>query len=474
MDELRSYYAPGYFNRLNTTNQQFLLTLLRDPVIFSKALLGFDPYPYQIPFLYDQSNRIIMRKGRQTGGSKVLSVKTVFQTVWCPDVTYAVVSPSQRQSSLLFKSVMDYFQGHPFLSSLLNGKKAKATQTQIVLPNRSTIYSLPAGFDGRTIRGIAIGVGGALLYDEAAMIPDKAFDAADFSTSTGGAEILNSTPLGEFGHFWNVDQQSTLSKSGNPIYQGYHWPSALNPLITPAYIAEKKLIKSDATFQQEIMGEFVSGYGKWFNRQDVEQCIDYLLAQEPTGDRSKLYVYGIDLGIEHDPTVVTVCEVVNQKFLVVRHIAAFLKNPKDQEYTHIDDYSQVVKYVLDLHHVRGFTCLECNCDASNQSYVSTMLEKGGLNVNPVKFGGAAANGNGMKVDLMTTLQTAFKAKQVKIPNEPSLRRQLNGYCYSITDSHNYVFTRKDEDFIDSLALCVYTLLGDKVGSDNFYVGSAKK
>lgn len=469
--DLREIYWPSAFNKQSASDKLVLLNKLRDPIVFSKAILNYEPFGYQDPLMRDKSNRILILKGRQTGGSKTISAKIVFDAFWNPDSVFAVVAPSQRQASLLFKSIMDWFSNHPWLENELNKKKARFTQTQITLPNNATIYALPSGRDGRTIRGIAIPKG-YIAYDEAAMIPDKAFDAMDFANATGGGEILNSTPLGEDGHFYNMYQHSSLM--GGSIYNGYHWPSSINPLITQAYIDEKQRTKSKQAFEQEIMGMFVAGYGKWFDRTAVQACIDHELINEMIGDRSKQYVYGIDLGIEGDPTVVTVCEVLSDKKLIVRHIAAFLRNPVDHEYQHVDSYDDVVEYVADLHHNRGFTALQINVDASNQSYVSTMLEKRGLPVKPIKWGSNAGNGSSMKLDLMSTLQTAFRNKQIIIPNEPVLMRQLYNYSYTITDNKNYKFTAKDEDFIDSLAMAVYTILGDAIGSDNFYVGSGRR
>lgn len=471
MDNLREIYSPTFFNRLTTGNQQLLLMKLQDPVLFSKALLAYNPFDYQQPLLRDKNKRIIILKGRQTGGSKTLSAKVVFDAFWNPEGVYAVVAPSQRQASLLFKSIMDWFNNHSWLQSELNQKRSKYTQTQITLANNATIYSLPSGRDGRTIRGIAIPKG-YIVYDEAAMIPDKAFDAMDFANATGGGEILNSTPLGEDGHFYNMYRHSNLI--GGNIYNGYHWPSSINPLITPEYIAEKRATKSEQAAQQELDGMFVAGYGKWFDRQAIKDCIDYELKQEVTGSLAKRYVYGIDLGIENDPTVVTICEVIGIDKLVVRHIAAFLRNPGDHNYQHINSYDDVVNFIYDMHMNRGFRAMDINIDASNQSYVSTMLEKKGLPVTPVKFGSAAASGTGMKLDLMSTLQTAFRNKKLTIPNEPNLIRQLHGYSYEVTENKNYKFTAKDEDFIDSLALSVYTILGDKIGSDSFFVGSGRR
>ena len=470
--DLRELYSNTNFNKLSNSDKLILMHKLRDPMIFAKALVNYDAFAYQEPLLLDNSKRIIVVKGRQTGGSKTLSVKVLYDAFWHQEGTYAIVAPSQRQSVLLFKSVMDCFSQHPWLESELNSKGSRFTQTQITLGNKSTIYALPSGRDGRTIRGIAINANGYIVYDEAAMIPDKAFDAMDFSTATGGREILNSTPLGEDGHFFNCYTNSTLQ--GKNIFKGYHWPSSLNPLITPEYIEEKRIIKGEQTFMQEIQGLFVAGFGKWFDRQAVQSCIDFDLPQLVVGDRNKRYVIGIDLGIENDPCVVTICEVLDNKHLKVVHIDAFLKNPSDDNYQIVNSYDDIVEHVADLYHNRGFNAIQVNVDASNQSYVSTMLEKRGLPVVPIKWGSNASNGGSMKLNLMSTLQTAFRNKQIIIPNEPILLRQLYKYSYTITDNKNYKFTAKDEDFIDSLAMAVYSILGENMGADNFYTSKKRR
>lgn len=475
IDALREVYSPQQFAKLGNNDKLILLKkLYADPVIFSKALLNYDPFEYQIPLLRSTDKRSIIVKGRQTGGSKTLSAKVVYSAFTNQDGVYAIVAPSQRQSSLLFKSVMDWFQQHEWLQAELNIKGARFTQTEIQLPNRSIIYALPSGRDGRTIRGLAIGSNGYIVYDEAAMIPDRAFEAMDFSTATGGGVILNSTPLGEDGYFYEQYCLSTLATMDKPIYKGYHWPSEINPLISKEFIEIQKRSKSELAFQQEVLGQFVAGFGKWFDRKAIQNCIDHECPQLVTGDRSKHYVIGIDLGIENDPCVVTICEVLDEKHLRVVRIDAFLNKQSDDNYQLVNSYDDIVEYVADLYHKRGFTATQVNVDATNQSYVSTMLQKKGLPVVPIKWGSTTGSGSSMKLSLMSTLQTAFKNKQIIIPNEPILLRQLYKYSYSITENKNYKFTAKDEDFIDSLAMAVYSILGEGMGTGNFYSGSRQR
>ncbi|MCK4522201.1 MAG: terminase family protein [Nanoarchaeota archaeon] len=431
-----------------------LKRLKEDKSYFIRNILGMELFPYQVDLVDDLSRKICIVKGRQVGMSMALAALTIAEAV-TSKCTIAIISPSLRQSSLLFKYIKDFFFTNEVISYELTNKNSRFTQTTIELSNGSIIYSLPAGNDGRTIRGISLGKGSLLIYDEAAFIPDKVYDATDYFTATGGREILSSTPLGKQGHFYDMYTANT--------YTIHHIPSKENPLISNEWIEEKRLEKSNTSFLQEIMGEFTDGEGLFFPYDIVQTCIDANISMNLT--KGERYVAGIDLGIERDPSVLTIGTYEDGE-LVVKFIKSYIKQSgnRDREHTTVTGYQDIINDILTINDVYGIDYIAV--DATNQSYVSETLAKS-MTVYPIKFNSSTTTGNPMKTSLMENLLGSFASHILTIPNHNSLLRQLHNYSFNITPRATYKFKEKDEDFIDSLALFAWIPL--KGDPDSFAV-----
>jgi len=455
----KSVYRIENFSRLTYQKQFHALSRLKDPLVFAKSLLGVKLFDYQKKILMSTDRRLHIRKGRQIGASFVLALKCVIWAILHPDSTIAVISPSQRQSSLVFRYIRDFFQSHELLKPEIANKESRYSQTVIVLPNGSTIYSLPCGNDGRTIRGISIPTGSIMIVDEAAFIPEKVWEAIDYFTAMGGQEIISSTPLNKSGRFFD--------SSIDPSFVHMHIPTWENPEISRQWIKEKESLRS---YTNEIAGDFTSGEGKFFDADMIRACINAELDwnESPTLSTGLFKTMGGDLGIERDPTVLTVCKFVHQIFTPI-FIRAYKKlNNKtsyDVDYTPVKSYDEIVNEAQRLH--QSYSINYAAIDATNNAYVAERMARF-MTVHPIKFNSTAKNGNPMKSELMHTLLAAMSSKHLVLPNHPTLLRQLYNYEYEITENKNEKFSPTDEDFIDSLALAVYTELAI-TEPDNFGV-----
>ena len=444
-------------SRATPSTQISNLRELFNPVVFAEALLGYTLFDYQKAILLDDSRKLHIRKGRQVGASLTLAMKAVHRAVTRPYTTVAIISPSQRQSSLVFKYIKDMFLSHELLKPEVDGK-ARYSQTVIELLNGSIIYSLPCGSDGRTIRGISLSAGSMMIVDEAAFIPEKVWPAIEYFTATGGQEILSSTPLAKQGRYFDCSQDASYTRLTITSWQ--------NPLIDRVWLEERKKSHS---YESEINAEFMDGEGAFFPADMVREAInaDLTWDEQPARSAGMVKFMGIDLGIEQDPTVITVCRRLPDKLQPIYMMAFKKDNDKGYEadYTFVRSYDEIVnkaKQLADIYDV-GYASV----DATNNAYVAESLEKS-MTVYPIKFNSTAKNGNPMKTELMYTLQAALASHKLEIPNHPVLIRQLMNYRYELTDNKNLKFSAKDEDFIDSLALCIYNELAIKE-PDNFGV-----
>jgi hypothetical protein len=145
--------------------------------------------------------RILLLCARQTGKSTVSALIALATAVTQPSALVLLVSPSQRQSGELFRTVMRHLRaldGAPDITA--------ESALRLELRNGSRIVALPG--DERTIRGYS---GAALIVlDEAARVEDDLIAAVRPMLATSqGRLIMLSTPFGKRGVFfeaWHGDE----------------------------------------------------------------------------------------------------------------------------------------------------------------------------------------------------------------------------------------------------------------------------
>lgn len=154
--------------------------------------LGITLDQWQRDFLSDENTRIVLNCHRQSGKSLACAIKAVHTTI-LPNKTVVVISPTQRQSSLLHHTIRHLLKDIGIVPSIDN-----TTSTE--LQNGSRIISLPGS--QWTIRGYTADV---VIVDEAAGVDDEVFAAVSpMLLTTNGTMIILSTPQGQQGVFWDA------------------------------------------------------------------------------------------------------------------------------------------------------------------------------------------------------------------------------------------------------------------------------
>ena len=114
-----------------------LLLLALDP---SRVMLGrgLTPDPWQRRLLLDPGRQVLLNCSRQSGKSQTVAALAVHTAVFRPGSLILLVSPSLRQSTELFRKVLDGYQaiGRPIAARA-------ATQTRLELANHSRVLCLP-------------------------------------------------------------------------------------------------------------------------------------------------------------------------------------------------------------------------------------------------------------------------------------------------------------------------------------------
>jgi phage FluMu gp28-like protein len=166
-----------------------------DPTLIG-ADVGLTLDPWQAKLLWDQPQRTLLLCSRQAGKTTVSALMALSTALMMAGALVIVVSPSQRQSAEMLRTIRQY---HAALAD------APALNTESVLKaelaNGSRILALPG--TERTIRGYA--AANLIVIDEAARVEDELLAAVRPMLATSNGKLIAlSTPAGKRGWFFET------------------------------------------------------------------------------------------------------------------------------------------------------------------------------------------------------------------------------------------------------------------------------
>ncbi|MGA3360064.1 MAG: terminase family protein [Halobacteriota archaeon] len=229
-----------------------------DPVTFARSL-GIDPDSWQRDLLLSADPRIILNCARQSGKSTITAVLALHHALNNFASLVLILSPSQRQSSELFKKVMGFYVdlGRPIVSET-------ETALTLQLTNKSRIVSLPG--KEKTVRGYS-GVS-LLIIDEAAQVDDDLYySVRPMLAVSQGRLILLSTPFGRRGFFFKEWSESKAWKK----IKITAWEC---PRIAPEFLEEERLAFGEWWFRQEFECEFSENLNSVFTYDEIMGAFD--------------------------------------------------------------------------------------------------------------------------------------------------------------------------------------------------------
>jgi hypothetical protein len=196
------------------------------------------PDPWQAQVLRSTSSRLYLLCSRQSGKSQVTSVLSAHRALFIPNQLILVLSPSQRQSSELFKKILQVLKGVE--TSSFDSETALTCQ----LSNGSRIVSLPSNPD--TVRTFASDV---IIIDEAARTPDALLRAVSpmLSTKPRGQLLLLSTPAQRSGYFFDIHN----AREQDDSWERYKITASDCPRISPAFLESEKKALPRFIFDRE-------------------------------------------------------------------------------------------------------------------------------------------------------------------------------------------------------------------------------
>ena len=403
--------------------------VFEDIVLFSNTFLNFKPFEYQKEFLRDNNKRIVIRSGRQIGKSTMTAIKALHRAIQRPKQQILVLAPSQRQSALLFNKILDFINYNKLIQTLFIDRQ---TMTMLFFKNGSSIYVVPAGFRGETIRGFSPHL---IIIDEAAFVDDEVFVAVEPSiAATNGDLWLLSTPYGKRGKFY----ESFHDKD----YSSYHLKSDVSPLITTEFLNHEHSIMTDNDYRQEYEGEFIDEADNFFTHELIHSCIADVESDVPTEHK---YFLGVDCArFGSDETVYMIGEVQKELIKVVKIISTS-KQPM----------TDIIGRVKQLHKTWKFQNVFMDETGMGGGAVD-VLKEGNIPLQNLK---GELSGIGFtlqnKEEMYNNLKLLMEKKMVLYPKHDKLILQMAGLEHQYTSSGGLSIHHPDnghDDYPDCLAL----------------------
>jgi hypothetical protein len=223
-----------------------------DPLALARDC-GIEPDEKQGELLTSASQRVLVNCTRQWGKSTVAALICVHEALYRAPAMIILVSPSQQQSSELFRKVVD------FLAKLPEAPKCDQETTQrLSLSNGSRVISLPGS--ERTVRGYS--AASLVVIDEAARVDDAMLAAIRpmLATRADGRFIALSTPAGKRGWFFEF------------WTEGEDWDrievkAANCPRISPLFLKEEMSALGPHRYAEEYECQFLDAVTSCFSTQ---------------------------------------------------------------------------------------------------------------------------------------------------------------------------------------------------------------
>jgi hypothetical protein len=231
-----------------------------DPVLFAREALGFEPDAWQRSALAWTGRRAIWLCARQLGKSTTAAILALHQALYRPASLTLLVSPSLRQSSELFRKVVELLARLDEQPTLTEDNRLSLT-----LANRSRVVSLPSSES--TVRGFS--AVDLLIEDEAARVDDGLYHATrPMLAISNGRHILMSTPWGRRGHLFELWQD------GGPGWERVRVTAEQCPRISPEFLAEERASMPPWVYAAEWACEFTDNELSAFDSALIEAALD--------------------------------------------------------------------------------------------------------------------------------------------------------------------------------------------------------
>lgn len=393
-------------------------------------------YDIQFPPLYEWQQDVFDEIKASEGTSKTLCIKAkrqVGKSILCivaleyfafknaGSIGY-LLEPTLAQSRRVFKQMVKSLGGED--SPVI--KSSNSTLLEVELFNGSQIIFKSAE-QREALRGATV-KNSILIIDEGAYIDDDIYFILDpVVDATKSPTLIVSTPLFLSGEFY---ERYKRGKEGSKFVKSFDWST----YDTSALLDKEKLeyYRENMTplkFRSEILGEFIEEGSYIFG--DIGKCVDNKAAAN-----AEPVFGGIDWGAG-DGGNSTVLTLISRD-RVVRECLRW------KDFDSVDLVDVIAEEITK----RGLTRVEVEKNSIGKVFYDMLKKK--LPAGMIKL---FVTTNDSKREIIEELIKAFQKGTITIPDDPTLRKQLQHYAQEKTKT-GYTYNGADgveDDYVMSLA-----------------------
>ncbi len=228
-----------------------------DPCILARDC-GITPDTIQAELLTTTARKTLVCCCRQWGKSTITAIVALHEALYAAPAMVVVISPSQPQSTELFKKIHGFWEELPGAPSA-----EQESLTRMELANGSRIISLPGS--EKTVRGYS--AASLVIMDEAARVPDELLASVrPMLATTSGRFVALSTPAGRRGWFYEAWERG----------EGWERVSVKGAdcaRIAPDFLAEELQALGPMRFSEEYECQFIDQNTSAFSTALIEQAL---------------------------------------------------------------------------------------------------------------------------------------------------------------------------------------------------------
>ena len=247
----------GSRTRTLTEEGKQLLRWHLKPSAWAHDQLNWTLYDYQAQDVDQYARNQMWLWGRQTGKSTSDAVLALHQAVLYGGSLVLILSASLRQSSELFRKVVEMYH------RLKNApRRIDDSSSLMTLANGSRIICLP-GSEG-TVRGYSAPE--LVILDEAAQCPDALYHAIrPMLLTSRGKLVLSSSAFAKIGFFWEIYRD----RRNLPEWYIHEVTVAQCPNVDQQKLDEDMRAMGRAVFDREYNNVFMALAGGLFSDEDI-------------------------------------------------------------------------------------------------------------------------------------------------------------------------------------------------------------
>ena len=444
-------------------------------------LFGWRPHRTQRLWLLDDSKVKVAACGRRWGKTEAQAVDAAVYAICNPGSRQMIVSPTYDQSKLIFNTVDMLLSSCPQTRSAVKVRRSPYPRLNL---RKSLITARTADEDGRNLRGQNAD---RVIVDEAAYVRDAVIEEviAPMLADRDGQLIMISTPFGR-NHFCRAfvkgQKESNGSKESEDTrrYASFRFPSWENPHISREYIESQREELTPRQFSVEYEAQFLDDQNSVFTWADIEAAIadnpspalPYEEREQPSPalshevEGARWRTAGVDWARYSDYTVVVILEagVSGQRVVAM------------DRFNQINWQAQVTRVAdfLQQHRVNSVTLDQVSIgDALLELLQAEVWDRRSMNIDVqgLKFT------NTSKREVIDNLVVKFAHRQLSIPDDQQLIKELQFFEYEVTEAGNIRLNAKSgyrDDMVIALALAAWAAKSAPSTGDDWRVLTGRR